>query len=537
MVTLTEMHPAARRRMAERMPPPAPHEVLLRPLGGGDARAIIATIAAQLAVPALFDDLKASDWQSRVAALRRVRTGAGGVLELAQPLHRRFQFALFEAVCARPGSPRLDPARIESAGLVIRRRNGSTRLGWFKTDRAIKGWQSIHHRDRDPDPVRAAAGHPANAALRDLVAARRDAVAPPEETVHTLFTAPPEVCQAIGKTVLFAPIPVVSAEVSDEPPPPVDFLALPAAETAELIGHLSSYFKYRSRRLSLPRRGEALAADWNVLSPETRQANRRLYNFGFFLQQCAVELDLFGNGAAAGNLRRLLASLELPLEETSDGRVVRSTDAASFLRDASAILLAGEPNGKDVRMPLAWPSVDRDKAAQITRAALACLSEQHSRHAPAQPKFGDDNSQYVVRGFLRVSGHDDCPAKLIWSIESEPFRIAPWWDGDGPGTTISLPDLGKLKKAKPSVAFAMPPEIANLLKGDAKDLSEGKGSTAGPNIAWICSFSIPYITICAFIVLNIFLTLFDIIFRWMLYIKICIPIPLPASSGDDERGG
>jgi hypothetical protein len=82
----------------------------------------------------------------------------------------------------------------------------------------------------------------------------------------------------------------------------------------------------------------------------------------------------------------------------------------------------------------------------------------------------------------------------------------------------------------------MPPEIANLLKGDAKDLSEGKGSTSGPNIAWICSFSIPYITICAFIVLNIFLTLFDIIFRWMMYIKICIPIPLPPSS-DDEGGG
>ncbi len=522
--------------MEERMPPAAMHEVLLRPLGGGDARAIIATISAQLAVPSLFDDLKASDWQKRIAALRRARTGAGGVLELAQPLHRRFQFALFEAVCARPGSPRLDPARIESAGLVVRRRKGLARLGWFKTDRAIKGWQTVLDRNRDPDPVRAAAGHPANAGLRDLVAARREAAPPPGEEVHTLFTAPPEVCKAIGKTVLFAPIPVVSAEVSEEPPPAIDFLALPQAETAELVGHLSSYFKYRSRRLSLPRSGDTLAAGWNALSPETRATNRRLYNFGFFLQQCTVELDLFGNGVAAAELRRLLASLELPLEEAHDGRVTRSTDAASFLRDASAVLLAGEPNGKNVRMPLAWPSVDRDKAHQITRAALACLSDQHARHAPAQAKFADDASQYAVRGFLRVSGHDGCPEKLVWSIESEPFRIAPWWDGDGPGATISLPDLSKLKKAKPSVSFAMPPEIANLLKGDAKDLSEGKGSTAGPNIAWICSFSIPYITICAFIVLNIFLTLFDIIFRWMMYIKICIPIPVP-STESDEGGG
>jgi hypothetical protein len=95
---------------------------------------------------------------------------------------------------------------------------------------------------------------------------------------------------------------------------------------------------------------------------------------------------------------------------------------------------------------------------------------------------------------------------------------------------ISLPDLANLKRMKRAVAFAMPPAIANLLKGNMKDLSDGKSvSTAGPDIAWICSFSIPFITICAFIVLNIFLSLLDIIFRWMMFIKICIPIPKPAS--------
>ena len=71
----------------------------------------------------------------------------------------------------------------------------------------------------------------------------------------------------------------------------------------------------------------------------------------------------------------------------------------------------------------------------------------------------------------------------------------------------------------------MPPAIANLLKGDMKKLAEGEGSTDGLQIGWLCSFSIPFITICAFIVLNIFLSLFDIIFRWMMFIKVCIPIP------------
>ncbi|MCJ2186495.1 hypothetical protein [Novosphingobium beihaiensis] len=516
------------------MPRQNGHDVILRPLGNGQARDIIATVTAQKAVPALFEDLKADDWQDRIAAMHRLRSGADGLLELAQPMHRRFQFALFEVVCDRPGHPRLDPERIESAGIVIRRQRGAARLGWLRTGKRIEGWKPLLDSERDPDPVRAEKAHPANAALRGLIAARRGGSETPEETVHTLFTAPPDVCAAVGKTILFAPVPVASSELSDEPPPPIDFLALPPAETTELVDHLSGYFKHRSRAKRLPHAGDALSPEWNVLSSE---ANADLHAFGLFLHQCASELDLFGSAPSARSLRRLLSRIELPLEVDAAARPTKSIDATAFLRDAAAILLTGEPNAKNLHMPLSWPAIDSEKAEQLTRAALACLSDQHARVSPPVAKFSNDAHQYVVRGFIRVSGHEDCPEKLVWSIESEPFRIAPWWDGDGPPVSISLPDLGKLKKSKPSVSFAMPPEIANLLNGNAKDLSEGKGSTNGPGIAWLCSFSIPYITICAFIVLNIFLSLFDIIFRWMLYIKVCIPIPAPPPSADEGGGG
>ena len=50
-------------------------------------------------------------------------------------------------------------------------------------------------------------------------------------------------------------------------------------------------------------------------------------------------------------------------------------------------------------------------------------------------------------------------------------------------------------------------------------------------IGWLCCFSIPIITICAFIVLNIFLSLFNIIFQWLLWIRICLPFPRPRSDG------
>ena len=123
-----------------------------------------------------------------------------------------------------------------------------------------------------------------------------------------------------------------------------------------------------------------------------------------------------------------------------------------------------------------------------------------------------------------------CPARTEWSAYSEPFVIAPWYEGAGaPPVQIPLPDVSDralLRSLKPNVAFEVPPALQNLLLGSPKDLMEGKKSGGGSfTIGWICSFSLPIITICAFICLNIFLSLFDLIFRWMFFIKICIPFP------------
>jgi hypothetical protein len=67
--------------------------------------------------------------------------------------------------------------------------------------------------------------------------------------------------------------------------------------------------------------------------------------------------------------------------------------------------------------------------------------------------------------------------------------------------------------------------MQQLLSGKSKDLMEGKGSADAIGISWICAFNIPTITICAFIVLNIFLSLLNLVFGWLFFIKICIPLP------------
>ena len=143
-------------------------------------------------------------------------------------------------------------------------------------------------------------------------------------------------------------------------------------------------------------------------------------------------------------------------------------------------------------------------------------------------RFDEPDARYVLRAFVRLKADGACPPRTIWSDYSEPFVIAPWYEGGGTPAQIALPDVSDrnlLKSLKPNVSFVLPPKLQNLLGGSPKDMMSGKLNDGGLSLGWICSFSIPIITLCAFIVLNIFLSLFDLFFRWMLFIKICIPFP------------
>lgn len=510
------------------LPPEPHHDVVLRPLGGGDARTIIATSEARKFVEALFEDLAAADWRARLAAMRGKRRDGDGLLKLSLPVHRKFQLALFEAVCRQPGMPRLDPSKIASNGLVVRRYRGGRWAGWMKQGKRVSGWLPIGLADADPDPVHRQTAHPANRGARALIARNK----PPSllsEEVIPLHMPPPDVCAALKRTVLFAVIPVASDDRSDEPPAALDYTALPAPQRADMETHLSEYLKQRPR-LELPKAGEVLRTSWNVLgtTPSADPEWPRLNALGIFLQQMLVELDAEGTGPAPRALMALLRQIKLPTRRDGRGQVTASINAADFVLKAAPILVGGDANNANFGMPLEWPRIEAGMGARLTRAALDCLSARHAQVASSPGKYETLSDQYAVRGFIRVAGHDGCPDRLVWSAFSERFRIAAWWDGDGPGTKITLPDLSQLKKVKPNVSFEMPPAIANLLKGDMKKLAEGEGSTSGLELGWLCSFSIPIITLCAFIVLNIFLSLFDLIFRWMLFLKICIPIPKKA---------
>ncbi|MGA9582592.1 MAG: hypothetical protein WBR13_11565 [Allosphingosinicella sp.] len=527
-MSVAALHPAERRRIAAMMPAEAPHEVRLRPLGNGDFRTLIATSAERRFVEALFEDLTAPDWQARLAAMRGIRRGTDGVLELSLPIHRKFQLALFEIVCEQPGFPRLDPARLASQGMVLRRHVPSgAPLAWVRRGKQALGWRAVDE-TLDPDPAMRGRVHPANSGVRSLIARQSPAI-PVTEEVIDLFPAPPRVCEALKRTVLFGIVPVIGSERSDDPPPALDYSSHP--QRADFEAHLSGYLKERAP-LALPRPGQPLDPEWNVLDPVgTGESDRgQLNSLGLFLQQAMVELDALGGGAAANALMAVLAEIRLATARDGRGEIAASVDAATFVRRTGPILIEGAANGDGFAMPLDWPRMDSALGARLTSAALACLTERHGQVQTPEGQFDDPADHFTIRPFVRVRGHDGCPDRLVWGPYSEPFRVCAWWDGDGPGTKISLPDFGQLKKVKPNVAFEMPPALANLLKGPPKDLMDGKGNTSGLELGWLCSFSIPIITLCAFICLNIFLSLFDLFLKWMMFIKICIPIPKKSDS-------
>lgn len=536
------LHPAQARRIASQLPPQPAHDTIIRPLGNGDARTLIATATIDNFVEALFDQLSADDWQASLGAMHGVRRGTDGVLELGLPTHRKSQIVLFEVLCRQPGSPRLDPKKIADKGMVLRRVDGSRWDGWMKGPRAIGGWALLPDPEADPGVRGNDAFHVANRAARSLVAARQPK--PPfHEEVLPLYIVPPDICALRGRTILFGVIPVVSDERSSAPPPRLDYAGLSAASRNPIIAHLSEFLKQRPLT-SLPRASTPLRRKWNVLDPIAPKPDgtpppadaARVQAFGKFLQQLTLELNLFDPHptAEANALLAILRGISLPLAR-SGGRVTSSVDAATFVTQAAKILIERAPNDGDrVRMPLEWPAIDAALGARLTTAALNCLSARHATLATSPGKFEIASDRFAVRGFVRVAGHDGCAEKLVWSAPSEPFRVLPWWDGDGPGIKIALPDMSQIGRIRPNVAFEMPPALANLLGGDMKKLSDGDGSTDGPQIGFLCSFSIPIITLCAFIVLNIFLGLFDLIFRWMMFLKICLPIPTSIPSPPPE---
>ena len=122
---------------------------------------------------------------------------------------------------------------------------------------------------------------------------------------------------------------------------------------------------------------------------------------------------------------------------------------------------------------------------------------------------------------------------VVVSPPCQPFQLANYFDHDAPARRIqvALPidtSAAALRKYDRGVAFMLSDELRNQLSRVAslKDLSNGDiGPAGGVNVGWICSLSIPIITICALILLIVIVIALNLVFFWIPFFKICFPVP------------
>jgi hypothetical protein len=210
--------------------------------------------------------------------------------------------------------------------------------------------------------------------------------------------------------------------------------------------------------------------------------------------------------------------------------------------------LMGDANGESsLNLNLRTPGLTPDALDQAVKDALpdapklpagTAVSVQGdvATEPPDVPKLDSRGaSQYVLRCVYR---RPECGALCpdVVSARSDKFRIASFFDLDAPVRTItismpvdtSIKDLRKLRK---NVSFLLSNELRQQMNRvtNMKDALDGKFADGkSVDLGLICSFSIPIISICALMVLMIFISLLNIVFWWMPFLRICFPIGLKA---------
>jgi hypothetical protein len=475
--------------------------------------------------------------------VKHVPTAPALPVTLYQPVQRITHLALVQLNCESVGSPRLDPKRIVSAGLVIRRvplNNGSNNLTgnaspWLRDASGNFSWvlADPNHLDDDPDPAMRPLPHTGQPALDRMLAAQTLASANTE--VYTpAFVAAPDVCNAAQRTLVYAVIPTASSEASTQLPPP------PAYNSSDLLTALPTLLKAGPH--CSPQADKQV--NYQFMTDDYAKANNAA-DFTIFSTTLRMMYTVFGvfDGTSGQPLLDILNQYNVIVRADSGIGYVQQP-MGQFYQKAAADLIDYDkntnPTPPQLYMPIEWDflsSADQDRILTIVGGLLA---QRSALTLAPQGRFQDASRLYRLRLFFRVKGETpNCPPHLVWSCFSDPFRIAAWHENGGRVVPpVVLPDptdpaVLQGMKNKPNASFMVPAGLMNAMQGATlSGLSAGSaGAGGGINLNWICGFSIPLITICAFFVLNIFLTLLNIVFFWLPFIKICIPFPFTPPPG------
>jgi hypothetical protein len=184
-----------------------------------------------------------------------------------------------------------------------------------------------------------------------------------------------------------------------------------------------------------------------------------------------------------------------------------------------------------------WSSLIDDVPSIRSAYEAALIQPYDPATAPSElteypdiPKLaGSENSQYVLR---LVYERPQCRLPVL-SQPTRPFALAPFFDPDAPlrRLTVVMPadtSTEGLKLHGRGVSFLLSDQLRKQMdrvKGLKELMDQDLADERGLELGLICSFSIPIITICALILLVVMVNLLNIIFWWLPFFKICLPVP------------
>jgi hypothetical protein len=489
-------------------------------------------------------DARVTEWQSddRMGDFHDYVT-------LRQPVHRASYLVSVEAICNVPGQPALDPRKIKSAGFVIRRaKPPQTERRWKLVDGVAIGWVK-ESGDLDPDENRRVA-NAIRMTLRQTVPEPPIAPAYLGEATSPLH---PVVVEVGGRkrTLLYGYVPVGSGV--RHAPNPVD---IPSGDGASDAEAKELPWPFGLDRTTVATGETGLQVDGGKPTPAFFALLNVLvdrFQIGITYPRKLPDESIEQVGVADNKeLEDILSTFHL-FQRDPDGVPITICSLKAYLSwglagdepplkeylwseqeaarsDSKRWLSPGSLPGGPARSGFSL-TVDADQAS-LLRAAL--LRRHHevlglSASDIPVPRFAQgEDDVYLIRPFIRVEG-ECCCEHVVWGPASQRFRVASALDPEAARpVSIILPSFKSLARARPKASFIAPSDLARKLnairpdKGLTPDLIGSEG--AANALCWIFSFSIPAITICALVVLMIVLNLLNLVFWWLPWVFLRIPV-------------
>lgn len=482
-------------------------------------------------------------------------------LVLRLPMHRSFYLVSCEVVCDRIGSPALAPEKITSAGFVIRRLGANGEQSWMLENEKPVGWEPSPTGLRDPDMSR-----------RICRSGRlhSDNINPAYsgEQTHPLHAINTRDSKGKCHTLLYGYLPlggsyayrkkgsksqpfnqesleVFKSESARQLPWPFGLKeplnknwlseyarpvhnGVPSAKLFELLKMLVNRYHLGEDGIEENARLEALTKslyfydDSNPasgLQPSTYSD----YNKHHFtsLQKYTLWSWLQANFSQAENpIVAWMAGQEKQMEANPGG--------FTFSK------LPGKPGSGALGYSLYITAGDAQEFRAVLDQRVYDQAVGKAQEIPL-PKFQQaENDVYQIVPFVRAKD-DHGIERIIWADDdarSQKFRVAAPFDPNASRPSlIQMPSLKDLRKGMArGVSMVTPPDTFSLL--NALNLKKGaseevlpEGDTSSLGIQWICSFSLPIVSLVAMILLMIMISLLNIIFFWLPWIRICLPFP------------